>query len=485
MSGRVRIVKGGGAEKKKAERPQPSQPSARGAKQGSGPKKSHERAAVSPARRAAFDILRRVEEDGAFAAPLLATVAEALSKEDRALCYELVLGVLRRQLWLDSLLGRLANRPPEKLDPPVRRVLRLGLYQVRFLTRIPVRAAVNEAVNLAHEERLRSATSFVNAILRRAAREPEFDPAATIADPLERIAVSTSHPLWLVTRWAEAFGIEEAEAFARANNEPAPVSFRTNDARAGGGAIVEELRAAGVSLAPSRVVTGAWRVEGGGSSPLMRRLAAEGAIYMQDEASQLVAHVLGARAGERVLDVCAAPGSKATHLAALADDKARVLAGDLYQHRLRLVREAAERQDLKSVVPVVLDAEAGLPFAAETFDRALVDAPCTGTGTLRHNPEIRWRLKPEDIKELAARQRRILCETARAVRVGGRLVYSTCSVEREENEEVVAAFLRERSDFRQVTAAPAHSLDGSGAARLWPHRDDSDGFFVAAFERLA
>lgn len=437
---------------------------------------------VSPARRAAYRILLRVEEEGAYAAPLLAATTGELSSEDRALCYELVLGVLRRRLWLDSLLGHLAGRSPDKLDLPVRLALRIGLYQLRFLTRVPARAAVNESVNLAHAERLRAAVPLVNAVLRRAGREPDYDPAHAIVNPVEKIAVETSHPIWLVTRWIEAFGLEEAERFAEANNNPAPVAFRVNTLSRGAGEVIEKLRESGVSVAASAVAPDGRRVTAGSSS-LLREMAAEGTIYLQDEASQLVAHVLGARAGELVLDACAAPGSKTTHIAALARDGARIIAGDLYAHRLRLVGEAAERQNLKSIAHVMLDAEAGLPFADEAFDRVLVDAPCTGTGTLRHNPEIRWRLRAEDVTELAEKQRRILYEAARVLRPGGRLVYSTCSVEREENEEVIEAFLSTRSDFKQIMAAPARKLTTEGAARTWPHRDDTDGFFVAALER--
>lgn len=441
---------------------------------------------LSPARRAAFEVLRRVEEDGAFAAPLLAAQPEGLSAEDRALCHELVLGVLRRQLWLDRLVEHFAGRASERLDAPVRRALRLGLYQLSFLTRVPARAAVNESVNLTHAARLRSAAPFVNAVLRRAAREPDYDPAAEITDPLEKVAVETSHPVWLVRRWAAAFGHEEAESFARANNDNAPASFRVNTLRSDGESLINQLRVSGLRVEPSRVAPGGWRLEGGaGAGGVLRRLAAEGLIYMQDEASQLVAHVLGARACERVLDACAAPGSKTTHMAALAGDRALVVAGDLYEQRLRVVKESCERLGVRGVQAVALDAEKTLPFAEETFDRVLVDAPCTGTGTLRRNPEIRWRLKPANISELASVQRRILAEAARVLRRGGRLLYSTCSVEREENEEVVAALLGAREDFEQVEATPAHAslLLPSGAARTWPHRDDVDGFFVAALKK--
>jgi 16S rRNA (cytosine967-C5)-methyltransferase len=443
---------------------------------------------VSPARRAAFEILRRVEEEGSFAAPLLAGAADELTPEDRALCYELVLGVLRRQLWLDALAEHYAGRPCEKLDAPVRRALRLGLYQLRFLARVPARAAVNESVNLAHAARLRSAAPFINAVLRRAAREPEFDPAAAVEEPLRKISVETSHPLWLVERWARQSGADEAAAFARSNNDSAPTAFRVNQLRAEAGEVFERLSVAGVEVSASRVAPGAWRVaqaQGGTAATLLRTLAGEGHIYLQDEASQLVAHVLGAREGERVLDACAAPGSKTTHLASLAGGAALVVAGDRYERRLRLVVEASARQGLKGVHAVVLDAEAALPFADGAFDRVLVDAPCTGTGTLRHNPEIRWRITPADIPELAAKQRRILAQAARVLRPGGRLVYSTCSVEREENEEVVASFLEARADFARVEARPAprHLLDETGAARTWPQRDGVDGFFVAALEK--
>jgi 16S rRNA (cytosine967-C5)-methyltransferase len=463
MAGRVRIVK-------------------RAAKKGAGGSPR----GVSPARRAAFEVLRRVEEEGAFAAPLLANLPEALSPEDRGLAYELTLGVLRRQFWLDRLIEHLSGRKAEKLDVPVRLALRMGLFQLRLLARVPAHAAVNESVQMAHASGFRSAAPFINAVLRRATREPDFDPAAGVEDPLEKIAVETSHPPKLIRRWAAAFGVEEAASFAAANNDPAPAAFRVNTLKADPAALVEKLRAEGLSVAPSRVAPGGWRVEGGaGASAALRELAAEGLVYMQDEASQLVAHVLGATPGERVLDACAAPGSKTTHVAALAEGRALVVAGDLYERRLRVVGETCARLGVVGVNLVALNAEAALPFAAETFDRVLVDAPCTGTGTLRHNPEIRWRLTLESFGELPTVQGRILSEAARVLRRGGRLVYSTCSVEREENEEVVAAFLQSHTDFKQVeaTPAPAQLLLLDGAARTWPQRDDVDGFYVAALEK--
>jgi 16S rRNA (cytosine967-C5)-methyltransferase len=438
---------------------------------------------VSPARGAAFTILRRVEEEGAFASVLLAAVDDEMRAEDRSLCYELVMGCLRWQLWLDKLIEHFAGRSAASLDAPVRRALRLGLYQLRFLTRIPASAAVNESVNLAYASRLASAAGFINAVLRRATREPDFDPAASIADPLARIAVETSHPAWLVERWANAFGLDEARAFARANNEAPPVAFRLTGRPSLEFDVLEELRNAGALLTPSSITPDAWRIEG--ASGHLREMARLGLVYIQDEASQLVAHVLAAQGVECVLDACAAPGSKTTHIASLTPDLKLLVAGDIHAHRLRIVREACALLSLDHVRQVVYDASAGLPFVAGAFERVLVDAPCTGTGTLRRNPEIRWRISNSDVAELAARQQRILGNAARTVAAGGRLIYSTCSVEPEENEAVIAAFLRENDDFKQVRlTAPAFLLSEQGTtARTWPQRDGADGFFIAALER--
>jgi 16S rRNA (cytosine967-C5)-methyltransferase len=321
-------------------------------------------------------------------------------------------------------------------------------------------------------------------VLRRATREPDYDPAAHVADELERLAVSTSHPAWLLARWVRAFGADEAAALARANNQPPPVAFRVSTWREESGEVLARLRDAGIEVQPSEIAPDAWRVTRGTGGAVLRTLAQAGLVYTQDEASQLVAHILGAQNGERVLDVCAAPGSKATHIAGLAGKRALIVAGDLYESRLRVVAESAARQQLENVRACVFDADGALPFADESFERVLVDAPCTGTGTLRHNPEIRWRLAPADINDLAARQLRILTSAACVVRRGGRLVYSTCSVEPEENEQVCATFLAAHADYAAVPVdAPARLITSTGAARTWPQRDGADGFFVATLAR--
>ena len=287
---------------------------------------------VSPARRAAFEILREVEA-GAFSSILLAAYEPQLKPADRALCHELVLGVLRWQLWLDKLIEYYAKRAVKSLDLPVRLALRIGLYQLRFLTRVPASAAVNESVNLVRSARVSSAAAFVNAVLRRAIREAEYDPASAVIEPAERLAVETSHPLWLIERWANEFGLEETEAFARANNRVPPVACRLVDGNFTD--FENQLTAAGGTVERSKIVENAWRIEG--ATPLLRELAEQGRIYLQDEASQLVAQTVNVQPGERVLDLCAAPGSKATLMGERTATSGLIVAADRSAKRLETV----------------------------------------------------------------------------------------------------------------------------------------------------
>ncbi|HXD29484.1 MAG TPA: 16S rRNA (cytosine(967)-C(5))-methyltransferase RsmB [Pyrinomonadaceae bacterium] len=431
---------------------------------------------ISAARRAAFEILRRVEESGGYSSFLLAASAEELQANDRALTHELVMGVLRRQLWLDYLTAHYGNRKVTSLDAPVRIALRLGLYQLRFMSRIPASAAVNESVSLVRFAGLSSAAAFVNAVLRRATREADFDPLTEISDPVERLAVESSHPPWLIQRWIDNWGWSEAAAFACANNEVPPTAFRSSGTQ---DTVPDSLKGL---ITASSIAPGAWRSDGNNAS--IYELARQGRIYIQDEASQLVAHALQPGSEDLILDVCAAPGGKTTHLASLSGPSSMVVAGDLHQHRLRSMRSMSPAESLINIHLVTLDGTRRLPFREQIFDRVLVDAPCTGTGTLRRNPEIRWRLSPADIEDLAGKQLGILTNAASAVKPGGRLVYSTCSVEPEENEQVVAKFMNEAGDFRPAKLdVNPELLTSSNTARTWPHRHGADGFFIAAFQR--
>ena len=435
---------------------------------------------ISPARRAAFEILRRVE-DGAFASILLATSHRELKPTDRALTHELVLGVLRRQLFLDSLITHFSNRATATLDLPVRLALRLGLYQLRFLTRIPSSAAVNESVKLVRFARVRSSDAFVNAVLRRATREPDFDPTASIKDPVARLAVETSHPTWLLQKWIKDFGFDFTADLARANNIAPPLSFRVLGNRSKQSEVIAVLKKSDAQVFESEIASGAWRCSIS-AAPLVK-LAQEGLVYIQDEASQLVALLAAEVNGRRVLDLCAAPGSKTSLIASLSQ-KSKITASDLSEPRLRTVVQTVELHGLSNIQYVVLDGLKSLAFPHDTFDTILVDAPCSGTGTLRRNPEIRWRITAGDIQDLATRQTQLLKNAAAVLKSSGTIVYSTCSIEPEENEAVVSSFLEQHPDFFQVAIQNAGSLKTeTNALRTWPHINGCDGFFVTLLRR--
>jgi 16S rRNA (cytosine967-C5)-methyltransferase len=436
---------------------------------------------ISPARWKAFEILRKVNAGG-FSSTLLAAEEPKLEPADRALCHELVLGVLRWQLNLDKRIEYYSDRRIESLDLSVLIALRLGLYQLRFLTKVPFSAAVNESVKLVQAARLSSARPFVNAVLRRATREPDYDPVSTASDVVSKMAIETSHPHWLINRWIDSFGLEETQALAKANNEAPPVSFRFVRTMVNEGELLAKLRVSGIVPEKSQVADSAWRVPS--NAPVLRALAQEGIIYFQDEASQLVAELVGGQPNDTVLDLCAAPGGKTT-LIADRNPGSRVIAGDVSARRLATLASLIDTQHLRNVSLMLVDASQTLPFKPASFDRVLVDAPCSGTGTLRHNPEIRWRLNEQDIPRMASQQCLLLRNAVGVLKRGGRLIYSTCSIEREEDEGVVAEFLKSSNGIRPISLIPGSRLTtATGALRTWPQRDGSDGFFVAVFEKV-
>lgn len=425
---------------------------------------------VSSARSAAFEVLLRIEAERAFSSVLLPAYEEDLAANDRALTHELVLGVLRKQIYLDRVIDLFTRG--KRLDAEVRIALRLGAYQLLFLTKIPAYSAINESVNLVHRVKKSSAKGLVNAILRRIS-EKQF--TIEHEDETDRVVVETSHPRWLIERWTEQFGRSEAEELAKSNNTIPPPAFRltaknTRPQLPGDHRESEWLR--GCYIASSL-------------TPELRNMMETGEIYFQDEASQLVAAAVVERAGRRIMDVCAAPGGKTTQIAKdLAD--VFIVAGDRHAARVRLLRSTCERQGVGYVNVLQYDADDAIPFADDSFDTVLVDAPCTGTGTIRHNPEIRYFLDPTDVGQLSNKQLAILSNASKVVKPGGRLIYSTCSLQIEENEAVCEQFQRSVQGFRQVRpAVPSRFLTDRGFARTFPHRDGMDGFFIAEFERLA
>ncbi|CAM3470665.1 16S rRNA (cytosine(967)-C(5))-methyltransferase RsmB [Hydrogenibacillus schlegelii] len=448
--------------------------------------------ALRPARGArdvAFRLLTRVEEGGAYANLLLRDSPEVarLSPADRALVTELVYGTLAWRARLDHALAAYLDRPPERLEAWFRRLLRMAFYQLLFLDRVPAYAVVHETVALARRLGHEGHARMANAVLRASLRDPKR-AAPPEGDDVGALAVRLSAPAWLVERWRAAYGPDGAEALLRAMNAPPALYVRLNRLRPNAEAIVRaRLQEAGASLEPVPGLPGAYAVRGPASA--LKPLLAEGWLTIQDRNAQLIARAMRLKPGLRVYDACAAPGGKATHIAELMDDVGEVVAADIHPHKVRLLEREKARLGLRSLVVRQEDATRLQNLTPASFDRVLVDAPCSGLGTLARKPEIKWRLQPEAIESLAAKQRAILRGAAALVRPGGFLVYSTCTLTWEENEGTVEAFLRERPDFvldptllDDLPSVPGLRNVGPGMVELWPG-EGGDGFFLARLRR--
>ncbi len=420
-------------------------------------------------------------EQGAYADRALVGEAAALDARDRALATRLSYGTIQRLGTLDHLIAIFAARPVEKLDAHVRAALRLGLYELLFLDGAPDRAVVAAAVELAKESG-RGGQGLVNAVLRRAATEGPSLLAALPDDDPEEAAVAHSHPVWLARLWFEQLGGPDARALMAADNEPAETALRANTLVGDADTL-----ATGIGLPAHRdpdleealVVEAPFDAHG---SPLW----AAGAFMAQSRAAMLVSHLLGPRPGERVLDLCGAPGGKATHIAALMGDRGEVVTVERHPGRAAALRQTCARMRAACVHVEVGDA--ATPRAAgDLFDRVLVDPPCSGLGTLQARPDLRWRTSPAAIAELVSQQRAILEAGAAAVRSGGVLVYSTCTISAAENEGQIDAFLHDHPEFLLVGDSGAGPLDAgtgrAGIAITLPHRHSTAGFFIARMRR--
>jgi len=438
-------------------------------------------------REIALVVLERVERTEAFAKEALdgRLGKHRLSRENRSLARELTYGTLRWRGYIDGALSSLLTRDLQSLPGMIRNILRLGAYQILFLNRIPDFAAIDESVNLAKRYGHVGTAGLVNAVLRRVAeRRDEFPLFPEGADEVERLAIRCSHPRWLVQRWVERWGEDATRALCEAANRPPPFVVRVNRTRTSTEALADELRALGIGCEAGRYVEEALRLSGHvdlGSIEAFGR----GLFQVQDESAMVVILLLDPQPGETVIDLCCAPGGKAGHIAERTDCEAFVIAADVREIRLRRVAENLTRLALRGVAPVVAD---GKEFAVRTADRVLVDAPCSGTGVLRRRADMRWRLRPGDIADLVRTQRALLENAARLVRPGGVIVYSTCTLESEENEEVVEQFLAKHAQFVREDASPFvhHELvDESGYVRTFPHVHDLDGSFAARLRRVA
>jgi 16S rRNA (cytosine967-C5)-methyltransferase len=447
------------------------------------------RSRVSPARACALRVIRRVFEQAAYADRAFAAEAAGLEPRDRALAMALAYGTVQRRATLDHVAAQLTDRPMERLDAPVLAVVRLGLFELLYLGGTAEHAAVNESVELV--KRLRPhAAGFVNAVLRRASREAPGILAGLDDHSPEAAAVLHSVPGWLAGQWWDELGAEEARGLLRVVNEPAESALRVNSlvataSEVAAGLPVPSRPAPGLPetrpapglletrpataladetpLSEGLVLDGPFDIEGSG-------LWAGGAVQAQSRASMLVSRILAPQPGERVLDLCAAPGGKTTHLAALMDNTGEVVAVERHPGRAAALERTVARMRTSCVR--VQGGDAAVPRADGPFDRILVDPPCSGLGTLQSRPDLRWRRQPESIPELAALQARILAAAARALAPGGALVYSVCTISHAESEDVVDAFLREHGGFT-----------AERRLQLLPHRDGTDGFYIARLRR--
>lgn len=458
---------------------------------------------VSPARAAAIDILLRVERESSYASDLLHSPAyENLSTPDHALATELVMGVLRWRSRLDDEIALSSSQPLRKLDLEVLIALRLAVYQFRNLDRIPQRAALNESVELVKRARKRSAAPFVNAVLRKLSTQSRDTAVPTVplcssvpsvvsSSNLQALSIKYAHPLWLVERWADEYGIPATAQICHHDQSIPTTSIRLRNPTA-----ESELAAEGIALQPGTILSSARRVESGDVT--QTRTFRNRHVVIQDEASQLVAALIGRveREGPRILDCCAAPGGKTL---AIADynPTAEIFAAEIHPHRARLLCKLLGPHASTQIRTIVADAR-HLPIASP-FDRILVDVPCSGTGTLARNPEIKWRLQPDGLSELHDRQLAILRSALAQLAPAGRLVYSTCSLEKEENEDVIEQALADDNSVRlldcrteldhlratsELTWPDPSSLTRGPYLRTIPGVHPCDGFFAAIFEKV-
>lgn len=441
-------------------------------------------------RQAACETLLRIRKEGGFADRLIDSELSSgiLSGPDRGLYAELVYGVLRRQGTLDHILQQLLEKPMVELDPLALVILRIGLYQLTCLDRIPESAAVNESVNLA--KLITPGTSgLINAVLRNYLRRRNTITFPDITtNPAAAIATKHSQPEWLAEQWIEQLGVNEAVLLAEASSQQPPLTLRVNTLRSDRGQLLREFDLQGIDATPCRFSPDGIAITGRHTISTLPGFDA-GLFAVQDEASQLAGRLLGAEPGERIWDACCAPGGKSCHIAQLMDDRGELIATDISRSKLTLVQDSIRRLGISSVSTAVADLHQPDTFPDGYFDRILLDAPCSGLGVIRRNPEAKWRLFSGDITRLAAVQKTLLKNAAVRLKPGGTLLYSTCSTSEAENELVVEDFLLHHPEFvlenlNDLFPAWRDLFAFYGMFRVWPHRHGMDGFFAARIKRI-
>ncbi|MES2202325.1 MAG: 16S rRNA (cytosine(967)-C(5))-methyltransferase RsmB [candidate division FCPU426 bacterium] len=448
---------------------------------------------VDPARESSVKILTRIESSDARVRELLDEALRQgapearMNAQDAGLLQELVYGTLRARGRLDFYLSKVCHRSLDALSPWVRNLLRVSLYQILELDRVPVAAVVDQAAEISKGMGHEGVVKFVNGVLRELARQKEEEKLPPLpADPVLSLSVSSSHPLWMAERLSERYGFDRARDLMEASNTAPPTTLRVNPLRRRRDEVAGNLQHAGFEVEACRFSPWGLRVKDAGD---LRRLPGfgEGDFYAQDESSQLVARLLDVQPGWQVADVCAAPGGKATHLAELVGPGGLVWAFDRKNHGLDKLQSSLRRQGLNHLLIEVRDALFPKDDLCGRLDAVLVDAPCSGLGVLRRRVEARWQVRPESIPQQSQRQKRILEASGRYLKPGGVMVYATCTLEEKENEEVVRQFLDDNPDFafeRAGNFLERELVTSDGYFRVWPGQDKMDGFFAARLRRL-
>ncbi|MEM5816762.1 MAG: 16S rRNA (cytosine(967)-C(5))-methyltransferase RsmB [Desulfitobacterium hafniense] len=442
----------------------------------------------------AVQILQRIEEEKAYANLVMQKSLYDLSDpRERQLTTLLVNGTLKHRLTLDYALRRHLRKPLSQLPREVRWILRISALQVLYLSRIPAAVAINEGVELTKKQQGKY-TSLVNSVLRRVLETGwEMLWPSQEKEPVRYLSLRYSHPEWMVKRWLKRYGMADTEALCQANNEPAPVWIRTNTLKISRADLQARLEEEGVKVTIGERVPESLMIEEFGSLDRLPSFQ-EGLFTVQDESSQLIAHVLNPQAGQRVLDACGAPGGKTTHLAQRMENQGEILAFDIHPHKVKLIEDLAARLGITIIRAQAGDARELAGVQDASCHKVLVDAPCSGLGVLRRRADMRWHKEEEEVKALPALQLAILERAAQCVATGGELAYSTCTIEPEENFEVVKAFRANHPEFTTVDLSGelpyslASEQDRKQAAKgflqILPHKQGMDGFFLAKFRRV-
>ena len=409
-------------------------------------------------------------------------IRDGLSGPDAALCSRIVYGVMQNRMLLDFYIGAYCSQKPDHLQPPLLDILRIGAYQILYLDKIPDSAAVNESVELAKMNKRGQAAGLVNAVLRKISKNKNELPPIPDKDAERYLSIRYSHPKWLVKRLVNLLGREEAEAFLAADNGVAPMTIQYNPLKTTQDALEEELSQQGVDAKRHSWVPGCLELSGTGDLTALPAFR-EGKFVVQDGAARLVSLIADVKPGQKVLDVCAAPGGKSFSSAFAMEDQGQIISCDLHENKLKRIHEGAERLGITSITAVTADGRDHRPEWDGQFDVVLVDAPCSGLGIIRKKPDTRYK-KADDHFTLPVIQAEILENAARYVRPGGTLLYSTCTILPEENEQVTDAFLGQHTDFTKDAfelSAPVGKTDGS--LTLWPQRHETDGFYICRMKR--